>query len=466
MTTNRFGSIRARRRYAARTLSWNSLSSASNRSKDCSLPARDAGERRLDREIEEVRSIGVPLAPALVELVDALLAEPPARTLVGARGVRVPVAEDVRSGGEGGLDHRHEVMPPVRHHEEELGTRVDVIPGMEERFAQVPPELRPAGVPRREDREAPGLHPRGGARDLRGLSRALDPLESQEKSAGHDAGFSHAGSAPAPERHWHAVRILRQRMSVLTPDPSSPEGAVGVPGRSPRRLLVFVGVLGCLLAAPVRRGHVHAEGLRRRRARPVLHGRHPRPRPRPRGARPKRQASGPETRCSASGTTCSTRRPRRPAELRRHRRGRGRGLPREARGGRLRDEARPHAVPSGLGVVLLLRVPRPPLLRPGGLRDLAAAGRPGRAGLLRPVHPLHALLHLPAASVQLLLDRLRRAGRRHARPVPPAGGVPALLPALPEEEDVPVRRPRRPATRRRRRGSTRSSASSIARRSS
>ena len=37
-------------------------------------------------------------------------------------------------------------------------------------------------------------------------------------------------------------------MSVLTPDPSSPEGAVGVTGRSPRRLLVFVGVLACLLA--------------------------------------------------------------------------------------------------------------------------------------------------------------------------------------------------------------------------
>ncbi len=214
----------------------------------CALSARDAGERRLDREIEEVRSIGVPPAPALVELVDALLAEPPAGALVGARGVRVPVTEDVRSGREGGLDHRHEVMPPVRHHEEELGTRVDVIPGMEERFAQVPPELRPAGVPRREDREAPCLHPRGGARDLRGLSRALDPLERQEQSTGHDAGFSHAGSAPAAERSWHAVRILRLRMSVLTPDPSSPEGAVGVPGGSPRRLLIFVGVLACLLA--------------------------------------------------------------------------------------------------------------------------------------------------------------------------------------------------------------------------
>ncbi|HMA28993.1 MAG TPA: PDZ domain-containing protein, partial [Thermoanaerobaculia bacterium] len=37
-------------------------------------------------------------------------------------------------------------------------------------------------------------------------------------------------------------------MSVLTPDLSSPEGAVGVTGRSPRSLLVFVGVLGCLLA--------------------------------------------------------------------------------------------------------------------------------------------------------------------------------------------------------------------------
>jgi serine phosphatase RsbU (regulator of sigma subunit) len=37
-------------------------------------------------------------------------------------------------------------------------------------------------------------------------------------------------------------------MSVLTPDLSSPEGAVGEPGRSPRSLLVFVGILGCLLA--------------------------------------------------------------------------------------------------------------------------------------------------------------------------------------------------------------------------
>jgi serine phosphatase RsbU (regulator of sigma subunit) len=37
-------------------------------------------------------------------------------------------------------------------------------------------------------------------------------------------------------------------MSVLSPDPRSPEGAVGVPGRSPRVLLVFIGLLGCLLA--------------------------------------------------------------------------------------------------------------------------------------------------------------------------------------------------------------------------
>ena len=37
-------------------------------------------------------------------------------------------------------------------------------------------------------------------------------------------------------------------MSVLSPDSSSPEGAVGVSGRSPRRLLVFIGVLAVLLA--------------------------------------------------------------------------------------------------------------------------------------------------------------------------------------------------------------------------
>src|ERR1019366_264871 len=47
---------------------------------------------------------------------------------------------------------------------------------------------------------------------------------------------------------WHAVRILIRHMSVLTPDSSSPEGAVGVSGRSPRRLLVFIGVLAGLLA--------------------------------------------------------------------------------------------------------------------------------------------------------------------------------------------------------------------------
>ena len=205
-------------------------------------------ECHLHWKVEEIRPVRIAPDPPLVKLVDALLAEPPARALIGARGVRVPVAEHVRSGREGGFDHRHEVVAPICHHEEELGPRVDVIPGMEERFAQVPPELRPAGVPRREDREATCLHPRGGARGLRGLSRALDPLERQETATGHDAGFSHAGWPPAPERGWHAVRILRRLMSVLTPDPSSPEGAVGVPGRSPRGLLVFVGVLGCLLA--------------------------------------------------------------------------------------------------------------------------------------------------------------------------------------------------------------------------
>ena len=37
-------------------------------------------------------------------------------------------------------------------------------------------------------------------------------------------------------------------MSVLSPDPSSPEGAASVPGRSLRPLLVFIGVVSCLLA--------------------------------------------------------------------------------------------------------------------------------------------------------------------------------------------------------------------------
>jgi len=37
-------------------------------------------------------------------------------------------------------------------------------------------------------------------------------------------------------------------MSVLSPAPSSPEGAASVPGRSLRPLLVFIGVVSCLLA--------------------------------------------------------------------------------------------------------------------------------------------------------------------------------------------------------------------------
>src|ERR1019366_3852053 len=166
-------------------------------------------------------------------------------------------------------------------------------------------------------------------------------------------------------------------------------------------------------------------------------GRHLRPRPRPRGRGRKggSQDRGHRARHRPPHAQQGGRGARRAAPPRR---GRGRGLPCQARGGRVRDEAHPHAIPSGFGVVLLLRVSRSPLLRPGGFRDLAAGGRPGRAGLLRPVHPLHALLHLPAASVQLLLDRLRRAGRRHARPVPSAGGISAFFPPLPEEKDVPV----------------------------
>src|SRR5450759_1623976 len=67
-------------------------------------PLGDAPERDLDGAVEEVRAIGDARAPPAVELVDGRVAEAPAGALIGARGVRVPVAEDGGARVKGGLD--------------------------------------------------------------------------------------------------------------------------------------------------------------------------------------------------------------------------------------------------------------------------------------------------------------------------------------------------------------------------
>jgi serine phosphatase RsbU (regulator of sigma subunit) len=209
---------------------------------------RDARKRDLDRAVEQVRAVGDARAKAAVERVDDGFAEAAARSLVRARGVRVPVAQDGGARGEGGLDHLDEVLPPVGDHEKQLGARLDVFVRVEQGFPEVQSEGRTSGLPGRHDGPPPGPEPVGRTVQLGRFPATLDPLKRQEKPAFHVAGFLHAEGAPAPERGWHAVRILIRHMSVLTPDPSSPEGAVGVSGRSPRRLLVFIGVLAGLLA--------------------------------------------------------------------------------------------------------------------------------------------------------------------------------------------------------------------------
>ena len=208
----------------------------------------DARERHLDGAVEQISAVGNARAEAAVEVVDGPFAEAAAGSLVCPRGIGVAVAQDGRARGEGRLDDFDEVLPPTGDEEEQLGARLDGLARVEEGLPQHGSEGCAAGLPSGQDGTSPGPQPVRRPVQLGRLPAALDPLERHEKPAGHDAGFSHAGSMPAREQPWHAVRILRQRMSVLTPDPSSPEGAVGVPARSPKRLLVFIGVLGCLMA--------------------------------------------------------------------------------------------------------------------------------------------------------------------------------------------------------------------------
>ncbi len=96
------------------------------------LPAsggRDAGQSRFGGAVEEVGPVGFPPAEALVEEVDQLFADPAPCSLVGARGVGVPVAENDGPGGKGGLDRLRQVLSPVCEHQEQLGPRVE-FPGV------------------------------------------------------------------------------------------------------------------------------------------------------------------------------------------------------------------------------------------------------------------------------------------------------------------------------------------------
>ena len=152
-------------------------------------PLRDAREGGLDGQVEEVSPVRVAAAPSLVELVDSLFPESPARSLISAGGVRVAVAEDVGPLSERRLDHRLQVVAPVGHHEEQFGTRIDVALRMQKGLPEVPAELRAAGVARREDGQAARLEEGGRPGDLRTLSRPLDPFECHEKPAGHNDGI-------------------------------------------------------------------------------------------------------------------------------------------------------------------------------------------------------------------------------------------------------------------------------------
>lgn len=171
-------------------------------------PSGDARQGSLDRAVEKIGAVRLEGRERPVERVDSRLPEAPARPLVGAGGVGVPVAEDDGARSERRLDRLGQVLAPVRQHEEELGGGVEAAGRLEEDPAKVLANGGPARLSRRENGQAERLEADPYPRELRRLARPLDPLERDEEAptpppaAAHGARFSHG------ERTWHAVRIL------------------------------------------------------------------------------------------------------------------------------------------------------------------------------------------------------------------------------------------------------------------
>lgn len=132
--------------------------------------SRHARERRLHRTVEEVRHVGLPPAEPPVQGVHGVFPEPPARPLVGARGVRVPVAENDLPRGERRLDGLDEMVAAVGEHQQQLDGRVEASGRVEQDVAERPPDLRSSGLPGRDDRHPEAAKPRGDARNLGRLS--------------------------------------------------------------------------------------------------------------------------------------------------------------------------------------------------------------------------------------------------------------------------------------------------------
>ena len=92
------------------------------------------------------------------------------------------------------------MLPPVGHHEEQLGARLDALARMKEGLPEPHAERRSARLPRRQDGVPTGPQPVGGSVQLGRFPAALDPLERHEMPADHDFGFLHAAGLSVPEQ--------------------------------------------------------------------------------------------------------------------------------------------------------------------------------------------------------------------------------------------------------------------------